>query len=361
MSDSTAVVMMASIDAVARQSASVGLLMDLPGAVVVSHDLVGRSEVRRVITDLTGVLSDETRSLEHACVSCTVREDIVPTVAMLVASGRWSTIVLALPLTAAPEPVAYELSYAITHGELNDVRLTSAVTVVDLETFEGDLLGDDLLAERHLQLGVMDRRSVGEAVSAQIEFADVVVALAPGSDSATALLRHVVSPSSQLHVGWTDVRAADLVERSHDTAWARQRVDPLRAQPNGQCESHGVWTLDLRSPRPLHPTRLLARIEDLGTGRIRSRGHFWLPSRPHTACVWDGSGGQLSIGDLGPWGDLSPETRLVVTGNDPAERDRIAATFAQVVMTDDEARSAAAWIGTEDGFAPWLGETDAAA
>ena len=103
------------------------------------------------------------------------------------------------------------------------------------------------------------------------------------------------------------------------------------------------------------------RIEDLGTGRIRSRGHFWLPSRPRTACVWDGSGGQLSIGDLGSWGDVVPETRLVVTGNDPEERDRIAATFAEVVMTDDEARTASAWVGTEDGFGPWLGETDAAA
>lgn len=361
MSDVTAVVMMSAIDAVARQSASVGLLMDLPGAVVVSHDLVGRSEVRRVITDLSGILSDETRTLDHACVSCTVREDIVPTVAMLAASGRWNTIVLALPLTAAPGPVAAELSDAITRGELDDVRLTSAVAVVDLDTLEADLLGEDLLAERQLQLGVLDRRSVGEAVSAQIEFADVVVALAASSDSAAALLRHVVSPSSQLHVGWTDVRAADLVERSHDTGWAHQRVDPLRAQPNGQCESHGVWTLDLRSPRPLHPTRLLERIEDLGTGRIRSRGHFWLPSRPQTACVWDGSGGQLSIGHLPGWGDLARETRLVVTGNDPAERDRIAAAFAQVVMTDDEARTAAAWVGAEDGFAPWLGETDAAA
>lgn len=359
MSDKTAVVMMASIDAVARQSASVGLLMDLPGAVVVSHDLVGRHEVRRVIADLSGVLSDDTRILEHACVSCTVREDIVPTVAMLAASGRWSTIVLALPLTAAPEPVAYELSYALTYGELDGVRLASTVAVVDLDTLEGDLLGDDLLAERHLQLGVMDRRSVGEAVAAQVEFADVVVALASGSDSATALLRHVVSPSSQLHVGWIDVRAADLVERQHDTAGARRRVDPLRAQPNGQCESNGVWTLDLRSPRPMHPERLLDRIEDLGSGRIRSRGHFWLPSRPWTACVWDGSGGQLSIGDLGPWGDQAPETRLVVTGNDPAERERITATFASVVMTDIEVRSAASWIGTEDGFGPWLGETDA--
>ncbi|NED95650.1 cobalamin biosynthesis protein CobW [Phytoactinopolyspora alkaliphila] len=42
------------------------------------------------------------------------------------------------------------------------------------------------------------------------------------------------------------------------------------------------------------PGRLMRSIEQLGTGRVRARGRFWLPTRPQTLCLWDGAGGQSS-------------------------------------------------------------------
>lgn len=358
MTGSAAVVVLAGMDAVATESAALALLLDLPGAVVVSyaHRLKDEEPVlRRRVTDQSGVLVDDTDELTRCCVSCTLRESVVQKVAMVSGTGRWRTIVLALPLTSDPAPIAGQLSSAIESGELDGVVLASVVALVGLETLEEDVFGDDLLVERDLALSLADGRSIGEAVTCQLEFADVVVGVGPAAPGVMAILQHLLAPTSQLHASWDDVGIAALVEHRHDPHRARRRTDPLQARASGAANADDVWTIELSSTRPLHPERLLADIEGLGAGRIRGRGHFWLPSRPDTVCVWDGSGGQLSIGRGGGWGSRTRSTRLVVTGLDTADRERIARAFADAVVTPTEMADLPSWAEREDGFEPWLG------
>ncbi len=355
------VLLLTALDPVARQAAALGLLLDLPDAVVVTHDLVSTAAggaVRRVITDRSGVLADETSALDHACLSCTVREDVLPALQLLLTLGRWSAIALSLPLTASPEPVSHQIQLAIDEGHLDGARLASAVSLVDLSTLAEDLLGNDLLSERDLALGAADRRSVGEALTAQIEFADDVVTVDTGSAPARTLLSHLVDPTSRLHLGWDEVAADDLAAFRHDPDIARRRVDPLQARPSGAGDDHGVWTVELCADQPLHPDRLLKHVEALGSGRVRTRGHFWLASRREVACVWDGSGGQLSIGHVGHWGNRPAGTRIVVTGENPADRRRIVNTFPQVVTTPRDLRVRRPNYLLDDGFTPWLGPVD---
>jgi G3E family GTPase len=357
------IIILSAMDRVARESAAVGLLLDLPDVAVVTHDLVGGTggEVRRVITDRTGRLVDDTMFLEHACLNCTVRENVVPTLQMVLARGGWRTLVLALPLAAAPGPVAYAISTAIAAGTLPDARLAGVVSLVEEDTFVTDLLDDDLLAERGLALGAVDRRAVGEALASQVEYADVVVTVTEGDARSRTLLQHVVAPTTQLHLGWHQLPVADLVKVHHDLDQARRRVDPLTVQPTGATDHEGVWTVDLRSARPLHPERLAERIEDLGVGRLRGRGHFWLPTRPDMVCAWDGAGGQVSIGTVARWARRRRQTRLVVTGVDPADRRRVAEAFTAIVMDQEEYAARARWTGIDDGLDAWLGERESAA
>lgn len=119
-------------------------------------------------------------------------------------------------------------------------------------------------------------------------------------------------------------------------------------------DAEAVWTLDLHVRRPIHPERLHDRLEELGTGRMRSRGYLWLPTRPTTPVVWDGCGGQLRIGAGPGWSD-DPATRLVVTGLGVDERDRIERLFAELLCTDPELAGPGSWLGRGDAFSPWLG------
>ena len=131
--------------------------------------------------------------------------------------------------------------------------------------------------------------------------------------------------------------------------------------PTGAPDADGVWTLDLRTWRPLHPQRLHEEVEAVATAGTRSRGRFWLPGRPAVVGAWDGGGGQLSLGDVGYWDKTERSTRLVVTGMHPALRAHVAAAFDRVALTDAElARGRDWWVARDDGFDQWLGARDAA-
>lgn len=73
--------------------------------------------------------------------------------------------------------------------------------------------------------------------------------------------------------------------------------------------------------------------------------------------MWEGAGGQLSIGTTGTWCDPA-RTHLVLTGvgiDPPALRE----VFETVLLTDAElARGLGWWAGRPDGLDPWLGSLE---
>lgn len=367
-----------------RETAKVALLADLRGSVWVDYGIARSGEVRRRVGGWDGQVYDDLLELDHDCVSCTVREDLVPTVERLAGDGRWDSVVIFPPPAASPIGPAHQLHHAWVGKELTSARLASVASFVDLDALVEDLFGDDLLDDRGLALGERDRRSVGEAVAEQLEFSDVVVAvpgagLAGGEAGRSVLgeqvLRRMVAPSTRCHLDWTELDPATLLAVTHDHRVACDRVDPLRVWPihhdapthhDGSVRHHepprrdehgdehsAVWTLALTSSQPLHPADLQEQLEELGTGRIRARGYFWLSSRPDDACAWDASGGQLSIGTIGGWSGVRPGTRLVVTGVDPQDRERIEHAFDELVSRSAGRREDVPV--RPDGFEPWLG------
>lgn len=359
MTAAVPVLVVASIDLITRQSFTSGLLLDLPRAVVVTHDLDGGG-LRRMVTDRDGIRYDDRRPLEHTCLSCAVREDLVPTLSQLVEDGRWDQVVVALPVSADPRTVVALLQQEIWHRGGGRAELAGVVSLVDPTTLVDDLFGDDLLAERGLALGAIDRRAVGEVLVGQIECADLVATSIVAEGTPVTLLQHLTM-SVEHPPSWNHLDGNELMRRRLDWATFQRRIDPLHIQPHATRTDPDVWTLDLTSSRAFHPDRLHERIEDLGRGAFRARGHFWLPTRPDTVCVWDGGGGQLSIGASGSWHSQHPSTRLVVTGLDPADRARVADAFDDVLLSAAETASAGSWAGRSDGFEPWLDEHATAA
>ena len=374
---------LASTDPVLRDSALFGLLMDGPGVVAVRHDILVDA-LRRVVLDATGVVEDVLVPLEHACLSCAVREDAVPTIARLARDGRWSHVLLALPVSAEPLPAARALAAeAAPGGALAHTRVATALTVVDVDTLQHDLFGDDTLVDRGLELTADDERSVGEALAAQIEQADLVVTGGnePVSATTSGLLDRLRGAGTRRVDGLHALAAADLGAATHSPARAERRAHPLGALvitgPGGVPDDRS-WTVELRSPLPFHPERLLERIEDLGSGGLRARGVFHVADRPGLACLWDGAGGQLAVADLGPWSEVcagtAPHTRIVVVGvaddrgagggvhGGPGgggairdDRQRLREAFHAALCTPEEAADGVEWLWREDHLAPWLG------
>jgi G3E family GTPase len=361
---------LATTDPVLRDSALFGLLMDAPGVVAVRHD-IHAEHLRRVVLDATGVIEDVIVPLEHACLSCAVREDAVPTIARLARDGRWTQVLLALPVSAEPLPAARALAItAEPGGALDHTRVATSFTVVDLDALQQDLFGDDTLAERGLELTADDERSVGEALAAQIEQADLVVtsSSSPGA-TPSGLLDRLRGAGTRRVAGLHALSASDLAAATHSPARAERRAHPLGAvvfTGPGGLPGDRSWTLELRSTLPFHPERLLDHIEELSAGGLRARGVFHVADRPGLACLWDGAGGQLAFADLGPWPEVcagtKPHTRIVVVGvaDDrnlglDGERQRLRDAFHAALCTPEELAAGVEWLWREDHLAPWLG------
>lgn len=361
---------LATTDPVLRDSALFGLLMDAPGVVAVRHD-IHADHLRRVVLDATGVIEDVIVPLEHACLSCAVREDAVPTIARLARDDRWTQVLLALPVSAEPLPAARALAIAAEPGgALDHTRVATSFTVVDLDALQQDLFGDDTLVERGLELTADDERSVGEALAAQIEQADLVVTSSSSAEpTSSGLLDRLRGAGTRRVDGLHALSASTLAAATHSPARAERRAHPLGAvvfTGPGGLPGDRSWTLELRSALPFHPERVLDHIEELSAGGLRARGVFHVADRPGLACLWDGAGGQLAFADLGPWSEVcagtTPHTRIVVVGvaDDrglglDTERERLRDAFHAALCTPEELAAGVEWLWREDHLAPWLG------
>lgn len=358
----TPVLLVSGIQEGAMLSASISLQLGLPGAVGVVHTIDPERQIlTRVVGDITGVIEHEEINLAHTCVSCAIREDIVPTLERLAAQGRWSSIVAVLPVTAEAVQVCRVLAWEPRNAP--HVTIAAVVAALDGTQVTDDLLGEDLVDERGLATADDDDRGIAEVATAMVEYADVVSLAQMPDHDALALLTALARPGVPLVTDPCLLDAARLAAGVHRHRASEAWVDDVRRGPLPPLPAEGVWRLDLQSDRPLHPGRLYEEIETLGSGPRRARGCFWLPTRPHAVCAWDSAGGQASVGSTEDWGRQQPLTRITVIGLDGDEGGaEIEAAFRRCLLTDTElAARGRIWEEIWDGLEPWLGPIERAA
>jgi len=332
----------------AMSAAVLSLMLDLPRAVVVRHRIdLERSALIRIVSDITGITEHDEIDLEHACVPCAIREDVVPTLLRVAGDPRWDSVLAHLPVGAEPDQVCHVLTQSPDLTRV--IRIERVVAAVDGAVLQDDLLGDDLLADRGLESSHGDRRGIGEVLADLLEYADLVVATEPAATVNLDLARTLARPGVPLVSGAE--HAASGCTQVHEPTLTRAWTDPLRSAALPPLEGSGIWRVDLRSERALHPARLLDGLEQLGSGRHRSKGCFWLPSRPDQAVVWAGAGGQVSVGNGPLWGRTPRQSRLVITGVGTAPA-HLESAFASMQLEPGEEL---ALPSAYDGFEPWLG------
>jgi G3E family GTPase len=317
----TAVTVLSGFVPSAVQATAQALLLADDRLVSVSHDITGIRDgiVLRTVRTATEVLEHETVRVEHGCVACTLREDVVPTLARLAAGRPGRDLLLVLPHTIEPESVATAC------GPLTEVRFDSYVTVVDTDRFLDDLTSGDDLRHRGLHAADDDHRTVADVVVHQVEFSDTLILWSrrtsdPDAVDRLGALVHRLAPwAVQVPTGTT--HSLDISGLSALVRGVR-RHDPERPGMLGLAlEGRAVGVHEpsasvvFRSRRPFHPQRLHDALDELTTDTVRGRGQLWIASQPDLVIAFESAGGGVSFGSLGNWLDALPAARWTEAGD----------------------------------------------
>jgi G3E family GTPase len=318
----------------AVHAAARALLVADDRLLAVSHDLTGLRDgvVRRTVRSADRLLEQTAVELVHGCVSCTLREDVLPTLARLARTRPGSDIVLVLPPAVEPEAVASACAHSLVDGVpvTETVRFDSYVTVVDADRFLDDLGSSDDLRDRDLHAADDDHRAVAEVVVHQVEFSDTVILWSrPGTDTLElnriGTLVHRLAPwAIQVPVGTS--RSLDctgltaLVRRTgrHNPGRPGLLVLALEGRPIAvhDTDSSEVVSLLFESRRPFHPQRLHDALDELTGEVLRGRGQLWIASQPDTVVSFESAGGGVRMGGLGYWLAALPVERWTETSVD---------------------------------------------
>ncbi|WP_374222829.1 ribosome hibernation factor-recruiting GTPase MRF [Williamsia sp. CHRR-6] len=347
----TPLVVIAGLDPVVVDS--VAAAHCTPGTVVVHHDLVELSlgaitrTLRMVDADGQVVTRVERMELDHACVSCTLREDLLPLLRALHRRSSVRRIVIALDGLIEPEPLCWAIdSVMVTDvpGQIDgpaslDVEIEAVIGCVDAGTWVEQATGDETLAEAGLAgasgADFADERTLSQVVVGHVDFSDVLVVHGGGGrENWDAAVFGAVIARLAPGVPVLDVDTAHPVSSSRlDAALSqiptharRGRVygahDPLLpGQPPLEPDC-GVQIVEFHADRPLHPGRLHDAIDCLLDGVVCARGRLWLATQPEEALWLESAGGGLRVATGGAW--LAAMTPAQIDECDP-ERVSMAA------------------------------------
>ena len=261
--------------------------------------------------------------MSNGCICCTLREDLLIEVTKLAKEGRFDHLVIESTGISEPLPVAETFTFADEEGvSLSDVaRLDTMVTVVDAVNFLKDYEDAKYLQDVGESLGEEDERSVADLLVDQVEFADVILIsktdLASEEDinRLTGILKSLNTNAKIIPMANGQVDIAEVLNTGlFDFDKAQQApgwLKEMRGEHIPETEEYGISSFSYSARRPFHPEKFFNFVHATETyGKlVRSKGYFWLATRPEFAGQWNQAGGIARYGFAGMFWKAVPEER----------------------------------------------------
>ena len=305
--------------------------------------------------------------MSNGCICCTLREDLLAEVSRLARDGRFDYLLIESTGIAEPLPVAETFTFRDEQGQsLSDLaRLDTMVTVVDGVNFLLDFHAAQSLASRGETLGDEDERSITDLLIEQVEFADVIliskadlIARAE-REELVAILRRLNTRAEILPMVMGGVPLEKVLDTGRfdfeRAAEAPGWLQELRGEHVPETEAYGIGSSAYRARRPFHPQRFFVFLDrPWSNGRLlRSKGFFWLASKPEDAGSWSQAGGLMRHGHAGRWWRFVPEAQW------PTDEDSRADIRQHWDEQVGDCRQELVFIGQHIDFAQLSAELDA--
>lgn len=330
--------------------------------------------------------------MSNGCICCTLREDLLLEVRRLANEGRFDYLLIESTGISEPLPVAETFTFADEDGvSLSDVAsLDTMVTVVDAFNFLRDYDAAKSLHETGEHLGDDDDRSVSDLLVDQVEFADIILISKtdlvdePTLQRLVAVLKTLNTEAEIIPIQQGNVDIGKIMgtgkfsfERAQQApGWLKE----MRGEHLPETEEYGIGSFTYTARRPFHPEKFYQFLHHTNVfGKlIRSKGYFWLATRPEFAGQWSQAGGMARYGFAGlfwkaapkahwptdeehlnsiqknwiePFGDMRQE--LVFIGQNLDQPSMIKALDRCLLSEDEVLRGKEYWLTLNDPFPAW--------
>ena len=291
--------------------------------------------------------------MSNGCICCTLREDLLIEVTKLAKEGKFDYLLIESTGISEPLPVAETFTFEHEDGDsLSDVStLDTMVTVVDAVNFTKDYYEAKDLQEVGESLGEEDQRSVADLLVDQVEFADIILISKTDLvkkndiDKLKAIIKNLnaharIIPISNGEVDSEAILSTGLFdfERAQQApGWLKE----LRGEHVPETEEYGISSFVYKARRPFYPKKFhdFLHSKDISGKLIRSKGYFWLATRPQFAGNWSQAGGIAHHGFAGMfWKAIPPEEW-------PTEKESIAYIKEKWVEPFGDMRQELVFIG----------------
>jgi len=283
---------------------------------VLSHVLNNRQDkkVAVIVNDMSEINIDSSIvqnevSLNHSeeklvemsngCICCTLREDLLEEVTKLANDGRFDYLLIESTGISEPEDQRSVADLLVDQAEFADVILISKTDLVEAKDVE-QLKAILRTLNTHAQL----------------------IPIAEGE----------VDTDVVLGTGLFDFARAQLAP-----GWLAE----MRGEHVPETEEYGIGSFCYAARRPFHPEKFFAFLHSTEKyGKLlRSKGYFWLASRPEFAGEWSQAGGIARYGFAGMFWKSVPKE------NWPTDEDYLASIEKQWEEPFGDMRQELVFIG----------------
>jgi G3E family GTPase len=254
--------------------------------------------------------------MSNGCICCTLREDLMIEVEKLANEKRFDYLLIESTGISEPVPVAQTFSFVDEEQGIDLSKFSyidSMITVVDSFNFFKDFCSNEYLMDRELTDMEGDNRTIVNLLTDQIEFANIIILNKTDlvDRASLGLLEAAIkklNPTAKIiqsEFGKVDLknvlntRLFDFEEAQNSAGWQKE-LEGGNHSP--ETEEYGISSFVFRNYRPFHPERFWNYLSNqYPNSIIRSKGLFWLASRPDVAISFSQAGGSSRIESAGVW------------------------------------------------------------
>lgn len=264
--------------------------------------------------------------MSNGCICCTLREDLMEEVERLALEKRFDYLLIESTGISEPIPVAQTFSFVDEDNGIDLSRFSyvdTMVTVVDAANFFRDFGSPETLVDRNLSDIEGDDRTIVNLLTDQVEFANVIVLnkVNSVSEEHLGILKSTLkklNPNADLietNFGKVDpksilnTRLFDFEEAEASAGW----IEELNKEEHTpETEEYGIGSFVYRSTLPFDPERFWQYFQTrFPPNIVRSKGLFWIASRPDQALIWGQAGGSIRTDSAGVWWCSMPFSKRI--------------------------------------------------